>query len=110
MHVLITVHVMCLLEHQRWHASANDELHALSGERKREVVELRDRYERLLRSVFEEAQGAGVLRQDVPVKLMGLVLLGMINCIYPWYSPSEDLAPVELGGLLSDLFLTGCRV
>ncbi|ADW70526.1 TetR family transcriptional regulator [Granulicella tundricola] len=107
-HVLITAHVVCLLEHQSWHASANDELHALTGERKREIVERRDGYEGLLRGVFGEAQEAGLLRGDVPVKLMGLVLLGMVNCIYPWYSAETDLTPVELGALLSDLFLTGC--
>ena len=107
-HVLITMHVVCLLEHQSWHAAANDELHALSGKRKQEIVALRDGYEGLLRSVFGQAQSAGLLRDDIPVKIMGLVLLGMVNCIYPWYSHEVDLTPLQLGSLLSELFLTGC--
>jgi AcrR family transcriptional regulator len=108
-HMLICTHVLCLLQHQNWHASANDELHALSSHRRAEIVRLRDSYEGLLRSVFQEAQETGHLRSDVPAKILGLVVLGMINCIYPWYSPEKDLSPSKLGCVLSDLFLLGAR-
>jgi AcrR family transcriptional regulator len=108
-HVFITTHVVCLLKHQIWHACANDELHALSADRRVEIVRLRDGYEDLLRGLIEQAQAAGSLRSDIPAKLLGLVVLGMLNCIYPWYSPTTDLSPVELGCILSDLFLTGTR-
>jgi TetR/AcrR family transcriptional regulator, cholesterol catabolism regulator len=106
-HALITSHVVSLLQHQNWYAAANDELHALSPTRRAEIVALRDEYELLLRSTLEDAQTAGILRADVPAKFLGLVLLGMINHIYPWYQPEIDLTPVELGSLLADLFMTG---
>jgi TetR/AcrR family transcriptional regulator, cholesterol catabolism regulator len=106
-HALITSHVISLLHHQNWYAAANDELHALSPERREEIVALRDEYELLLRKTLEEAQAAGILRADIPAKFLGLVLLGMINLIYPWYQPEIDLTPMELGSLLADLFMTG---
>jgi AcrR family transcriptional regulator len=109
-HMLICTHVLCLLEHKNWHAAANDELHALSPARRAEIVALRDDYESILRCVFQEAQDAGYLRSDIPAKILGLVVLGMINCIYPWYSPEKDLLPAELGHTLSDLFLRGAGV
>jgi AcrR family transcriptional regulator len=108
-HVFITTHVVCLLQHRNWHACANDELHALSAERRAEIVGLRDAYEYKLRAIFKEAQDSGSLRTDVAPKTLGLVVLGMINCIYPWYVPAKDLTPVKLGHVLSNLFLTGAR-
>jgi TetR/AcrR family transcriptional regulator, cholesterol catabolism regulator len=106
-HALIMAHVVCLLRHPNWYAAAHDELHALSPARREQIVGLRDDYEFLLRQTLEEGQAAGVVRADVPAKFLGLVLLGMINCIYPWYQPEIDLTPVELGCLLADLFLHG---
>jgi AcrR family transcriptional regulator len=106
-HALITSHVVSLLYHQNWYAAANDELHALSPERREEIVALRDEYELFLRKTLEEGQAAGILRADIPAKFLGLVLLGMINHIYPWYQPEIDLTPMELGSLLADLFMTG---
>jgi hypothetical protein len=31
----------------------------------------------------------------------------MITNLYSWYQPEIDVAPVELGGILADLFMTG---
>ncbi len=109
-YVLIVCHVVCLLQHQNWYAAAHDELHALSAERRVEIVALRDDYEKLLRQTLAEGQAAGILRTDVPAKFLGLVLLGMINCIYPWYQPEIHLTPLELGCLLADLYLNGVSV
>jgi TetR/AcrR family transcriptional regulator, cholesterol catabolism regulator len=105
--VLITFHVVSLLQHQDWYATANDEVHALSPARREEVVSLRNQYEALVRTTLEEAQSAGFLRKDIPAKFLGLGLLGMINLIYPWYQPAVDVTPVELGSILSDIFFTG---
>jgi hypothetical protein len=60
-----------------------------------------------VRSVLEQAQGAGVLRQDIPVKYLSLHLLGMLNRVEVWYRPNGVLTPTQIGHLLGIIFLSG---
>ena len=60
-----------------------------------------------MRSVLEHAQGAGVLRQDIPVKYLSLHLLGMMNRVEVWYRPKGSLSPAQIGELLGSIFLSG---
>jgi GTP cyclohydrolase I len=82
-------------------------MRALSEERLAQVISLRDAYEDLVRSVLEQAQAAGVLRQDIRVKYLCLHLLGMMNRVEVWYRPNGDLTPGQIGDLLAIIFLTG---
>jgi AcrR family transcriptional regulator len=103
----ITAHVASLLQHQNWHAAANEELLTFSAERRKEIVALRDGYDAILRRQLEDAQAAGVVRTDISAKFLGMVLFGMIVHIYPWYRPEVDVSPGELGFILADLFMMG---
>lgn len=107
LYAFITAHVVSLLQHQNWHAAANEELLTFSGERRKEIVALRDDYEMSLRRLIEEAQVAGLVRSDISAKFLGMVLFGMIVHIYPWYQPEVDVSPGELGFILADLFMMG---
>lgn len=109
LYAFITAHVVSLLQHQNWHAASNEELLTFPAKRRDEIVALRDEYESFLRQVLAEAQDAGLVRTDVSPKFLGLVLLGMITHIYPWYQPEIDVAPAKLGFILADLFMTGIR-
>jgi len=104
----IASHVAGLLQHQNWHAAANEELlHAFSPERRKEIVAMRDAYEQMARGILRDAQTAGLIRSDISAKFLSLILFGMITNLYSWYQPEIDVAPVELGGILADLFMTG---
>jgi TetR/AcrR family transcriptional regulator, cholesterol catabolism regulator len=107
LYAFIIAHVVSLLQHQNWHATSNEELVTYTAERRNAIVALRDKYELLGRTLLQEAQEAGVIRSDIPVKYLSLLLFGMITNIYPWYRPTVDVAPTELGFMLADLFLTG---
>jgi AcrR family transcriptional regulator len=108
LYAFITSHVAGLLQHQNWHAAANEELkHAFSPERRREIVALRDVYEQMARQILEDAQAAGLVRSDLSVKYLSLILFGMITNLYSWYQPEMDVAPAELGAVLADLFMAG---
>jgi AcrR family transcriptional regulator len=104
----IASHVAGLLQHQNWHAAANEELlHAFSPKRRREIVSMRDAYECVARGILQGAQAAGLIRSDISAKFLSLILFGMITNLYSWYQPEIDVAPVELGGILADLFMAG---
>jgi hypothetical protein len=108
LYVFIVSHVAALLQHQNWHAAANEELmHAFSPKRKREVIAVRDEYEQMARGILADAQVAGLLRSDISPKLLSLILFGMITNIYPWYQPEVDLPPADLGHTLADVYMGG---
>jgi TetR/AcrR family transcriptional regulator, cholesterol catabolism regulator len=112
LYALITSHVVWLLQHQHWHATANEQINALSAPRRQKIVAMRDGYESLVRQIVKDAQNVGILRADIPAKYLSFALLGIITLIYPWYEPDVDIAPIELGLIFADVFIHGvvCRV
>jgi AcrR family transcriptional regulator len=108
--VLVRAHVESMLRDQDRHTVAVSEMHLLSPERLKLVVALRDEYEDLVRSVLQEAQRAGALRDDIPVKYLCLSLLGLMNRVEVWYRSSGPLSPTQIGELLGVVFLSGAAV
>ena len=70
-------------------------------------MKMRDAYENVVRSVLKQAQDAGVLRQDIEVKYLSLILLGLMNRVMVWYRRSGRLSPPQIGHLVAALFLGG---
>jgi hypothetical protein len=84
-------------------------MHALSEERFDQIMKLRDTYENLVRSELQQAQDAGVLRQDIEAKYLSLALLGIMNRVTVWYRRGGPLSPNQIGRLLGVLFLAGAQ-
>ncbi len=104
---LICSHIESLLRDQDKHAATFAEMHFLSEDRLKQVLTLRDDYADLVRSVLKEAQDAGVLRDDVEVKYLCLILLGLMNRVMVWYRRGGPLSPNQIGRLLGVVFLGG---
>jgi AcrR family transcriptional regulator len=104
---LIRTHIESMLRDQDRHSATLSEMRALSKERLAHVISLRDAYEELVRSVLQEAQRAGALRGDIPVKYLCLILLGLVNRVEVWYRRNGPLSPSELGEILAVIFLSG---
>ena len=105
--ILIRTHIQSMLRDQDRHSAALLDMFSLSVERLDEVTALRDAYESLARSVLDEAQTAGALRADVPVKYLCLALLGLLNRVLLWYRPNGPLSPDQIGVLFATIYLTG---
>ncbi|HSR40859.1 MAG TPA: TetR/AcrR family transcriptional regulator [Longimicrobiales bacterium] len=82
------------------------EVPALSEERRKEIVDGRDRYERLLRRLVADGVESGTLR-DVDPKTAVFAILGAINWIARWYRPEGDVHGSELGERFADYLLRG---
>jgi len=104
---LICSHIESLLRDADEHSTTFTEMHALSEERFGQIMKLRDAYENLVRSELQQAQDAGVLRQDIEAKYLSLALLGIMNRVTVWYRRGGPLSPHQIGRLLSVLFLAG---
>jgi TetR/AcrR family transcriptional regulator, cholesterol catabolism regulator len=106
MDALIRTHLQSMLR-ERVQFVAVGEMHFLSGERLSEVISLRDAYEDVVRGVLSDARRASVLRQDISVKYLCLILLGLLNRVELWYRPDGGLSPDELGLVFEGIFLNG---
>lgn len=105
--ILIRTHIESMLREYERHSAALTEMSCLSTKRLAEVTALRDAYEARTRSVLHEAQTAGALREDVPVKYLCLALLGLLNRVLVWYRPNGPLSPAQIGALFATIYLTG---
>ncbi len=71
-----------------------------------EIVGLRDRYEGLIRQAIRDAKDAGVLK-EIDEKIAAFALLGMLNWMIRWYSPSGEKSPDEIARFWVDVFFNG---
>ncbi|AHY47888.1 Transcriptional regulator [Rubrobacter radiotolerans] len=104
---MIEAHVVSMLADREKHATMLTELRSLSDLRRAEIVQLRDEYESLVRSVLEEAQDAGVLWKGASAKELELALLNLLNWTIFWYRPNGELSPEDLAGLFKEVYLGG---
>ncbi len=104
---LIGAHVSAMLAEKDKHATMLTELRSLTARRRDNVIKLRDDYESLVRSVLADAQEAGALRRDLPVKHLELCLLDLMNWAIFWFRPDHELTPEQLSETFTVLFLEG---
>ena len=94
-----------------WHAEHHDvarvvqyEFPHLTPEHHAEVVELRRRIDRTVRSVIEEGVAAGELEVD-DVRATALALLSLCIDVARWYSPDSGRSPQSIGRTYATLGL-----
>jgi AcrR family transcriptional regulator len=104
---LIRVHLQTLLVDQCRHVIMLTELRALSNPHHAEVLALRKKYARLVESVLEEAQAAGLIRRDIPAKYLYLALLNVLNWAVLWFRQDQELPADRLAGLFTPVYLHG---
>ena len=80
---------------------------SLGGERRRIIVEERDKYDTFLRDLIRQGQKDGTVCRDVDAKLTAITILGMLNWIYQWYRPGGGLGAVEIANAYGDFVAAG---
>lgn len=79
---------------------------ALAARHLRRVIEGRDQYERMLRTIIEEGIRIGIFAPCDP-KLTGLAILGSLNWISKWYDPAGERDPKEIAEAFATFFVRG---
>jgi TetR/AcrR family transcriptional regulator, cholesterol catabolism regulator len=80
---------------------------SLRPERQAAIVQERDRYDRLLRTLIRQGKTEGVVCPDVDPKVTALAILGMVNWIYEWYRPGGGRSAATIAEAYGDLALAG---
>jgi AcrR family transcriptional regulator len=105
---LVVEHVRVMVD--RFHGTALAlEVDALDPARRREVVDLRDRFESGLREVVADGVARGVFRAVDP-KVTAFAMFGAINWVGRWFKPGGGTDPETIGQAFADLFLSGLEV
>ncbi|MTE14531.1 TetR/AcrR family transcriptional regulator [Nocardia aurantiaca] len=102
---LIHSHVRLIIDNRAAVAIQLRDVTALSGDRARELQELRDRIQALWQRVIDAGQAAGVLRTADHVVTNGV--LGMLNTVTLWYRPGGQHTPDEIADILCTTVLDG---
>ncbi len=105
--ILARTHVRAILKHQIRYVTMLNEMRALSGPHRAEVVALRRKYANLVRSLIEEAQAAGSIRNDIPSRYLYLALLNVLNWAVLWYRKGQTLSEEELARMFTSIYLAG---
>jgi TetR/AcrR family transcriptional regulator, cholesterol catabolism regulator len=104
---LIEAHLGAAIADRDQHATMLFELRSLGPERFKEVVRRRAEYEKLVGTVIQDGQDAGLVRTDISARHLTLALLNLLNWSIFWYKPGGEISLTELTGLLTAVFMTG---
>lgn len=88
---LIAGHVDVVLDHQDVVRTYLNEARMLDEGHRSRVVESRDAYEMMFRSVIGEGVDSGEFRADVDPKIAAIFILSILNALERWYRPDGDL-------------------
>jgi len=80
----------------------------LTGDKKKEFIGLRNRYESEFRIIIQQGENENVF-ETVDKKFAVLTILSAVNWIVEWYNPNGNMAPEEIADNLSNFILTGLR-
>jgi AcrR family transcriptional regulator len=105
--ILARTHVKAILKHQIRYVTMLNEMRALSEPHRAEVVALRREYANMVRSLIEEAQAAGSIRNDIPSRYLYLALLNVLNWAVLWYRKGQTLSEEELARMFTSIYLAG---
>ena len=105
--LFIHAHLTTLLRYQQRNVTLLTELRALSGRHASEVLALRDKYEHFSRSTLAQAQSAGELRGDIPVKYLSMALMSMLNHAALWFRKGRALEEDRLAEIFMKVFVDG---
>lgn len=65
----------------------------------------REQYKRVIFRVLEEGQETGDFRPELPIKITGMSILGMVNWTYKWYRQEGEKPIEEIAEIFIDLIL-----
>jgi AcrR family transcriptional regulator len=102
-------HVRFHLERQKENFIANSELRGLSAEHYQDIVQKRDRYERIFQELIREGSDAGVFASG-DVKILSYAILTLCTAGATWFKPKGRLTIDEIALIYEDFIIHGLKM
>ncbi len=80
---------------------------ALTGQRRKHILALRDVHDDTLRQMIREGQSTGSVRKAVDPKVAATGILTMCNALYHWYRPDGALSAEDVAIQYADIAVGG---
>lgn len=65
----------------------------------------RKQFKQMIMDAVQEGKNGGEFREDLPVEITGMAILGMVNWTHKWYKQSGAKSIDEIGDIFIDLIL-----
>ena len=104
---LVAGHVDVVLDNIDVSRTFLNEARVLDDAHRSRVVDARDRYEEVFRSVIREGINDGNFRDDIDPKVEAIFILSILNALERWYQPSGPLDRPALVDHLTGFVLNG---
>jgi AcrR family transcriptional regulator len=98
---LIAGHVDVVLDHQDVVRTYLNEARMLDEGHRSRVVESRDAYEMMFRSVIGEGVRSAEFRADIDPKIAAIFILSILNALERWYRPDGELNRDQIVGAIA---------
>lgn len=82
----------------------------LEGEKRKNVVEKRKRFERIFHNIVQDGIDGGEFNPDINRRAVVLMIIGALNWAPEWFSPDGADTPEYIGDQFADLVLNGMLV
>lgn len=106
---LISGHVDVVLDNRDVVRTFLNEARMLDAAHRRKVLEARDRYESVFRSVIGAGVRTGEFAETVDPKLASIFALSVLNAIERWYDPDGEIDRDALVAALGDMVVAALR-
>jgi hypothetical protein len=104
----IQMHVSIFAKYRdRMRFSTFQDLSMLKPSRRNEIKQLDNKYNGLFRTLIYEGIEKGVFKSNSEVAIIGFAIVGMIDFMDTWYSPSGRLSSEQIANVFIDLVLEG---
>jgi AcrR family transcriptional regulator len=80
-----------------------------ANSRAADFLDLQRRFDRALIAIVEEGMQQGVLRSDLPARLVVFGLIGMLNWTHRWFHPDGPVSCADVARTFAQLAIEGMR-
>jgi len=85
------------------------EWRSLQGDAGKDMLELRDRYEKLWAAMLNRLAEEKYIREDIDLNLLRLIGLGAINWVAVWFTPDGKYSIEDIGDFIWHLIMNGVK-
>ncbi|MEE8489311.1 MAG: TetR/AcrR family transcriptional regulator [Acidimicrobiia bacterium] len=104
---LLAGHVGVVLDNVNVARTFLNEARMLDTEHRERIVQARDHYEGVFRSVLADGVGDGSFRSDIDPKTASIYILSVLNALERWYDPAGPLDRDDLTEELQTFVING---
>lgn len=106
MQAAIYCHIIFHIERQKEAIIADSELRGLTARNYKEIIQMRDDYEKKIQGVLEEGIAEGVF-VDLDIKVISYAILSMCTAVCTWFNKSGRLSKEQVADIYSVFILKG---